>query len=191
MRFSFCKVMLKKASVNRRGPGSDRAWSLYLIREPRVHSNDKQRRRCERRLNLRSKCRAFAAREQRWQANRPADARGEACGFGAPLNHLIGGRLARRCAKTAPARSLPPKNGDQRLGRASLTRGNVAGSHTPGNITPETRLPGCPSWTLIEPCASRRSLILGASWKTFGRCSWPHRIVNSETCAWTGFPSPL
>ena len=122
------KVMLKKASDNRRGPGSDRAWSLYLIREPRVHSNDKQRRRCERRLNLRSKCRAFAAREQRWQANRPADARGEACGFGAPLNHLIGGRLARRCAKTAPARSLPPKNGDQRLGRASLTRGNVAGN---------------------------------------------------------------
>ena len=40
--------------------------------------------------------------------------------------------LARRCAKNAPARSLPPKNGDQRLGRASLTRGNVAGSHTPG-----------------------------------------------------------
>jgi hypothetical protein len=135
-------VTPKKASDNRRGPGSDRAWSLYLIREPRVHSNDKQRRRCERRLNLRSKCHAFAAREQRWQANRPADARGEACGFGAPLNHLIGGRLARRCAKTAPARSLPPKNGDQRLGRASLTRGNVAGSHTPGNITPETRLPG-------------------------------------------------
>src|ERR1700731_1082121 len=35
---------------------------------------------------------------------------------------------------------------------------------------------GCPSWTLIEPCALRRSLILGESWKTFGRCSWPHRI---------------
>jgi hypothetical protein len=35
---------------------------------------------------------------------------------------------------------------------------------------------GCFSWTLIEPCALRRSLILGESWKTFGRCSWPHRI---------------
>ena len=35
---------------------------------------------------------------------------------------------------------------------------------------------GCPSWTLIELCALRRSRILGASWKTFGRCSWPHRI---------------
>jgi hypothetical protein len=44
------------------------------------------------------------------------------------------------------------------------------------NNTPETRLPSCPSWTLIEPCAWRRSLILGESWKTFGRCSWPHRI---------------
>ena len=27
---------------------------------------------------------------------------------------------------------------------------------------------GCPSWTLIEPCALRRSLILGEFWKTFG-----------------------
>jgi hypothetical protein len=34
---------------------------------------------------------------------------------------------------------------------------------------------GCPPWTLIEPCALRRSLILGESWKTFWRCSWPHR----------------
>jgi hypothetical protein len=57
----------KKASDNRHRPGP----VLVLIREPRVHYNDKQRRRCERRLNLRSKCRAFAAREQRWQANRP------------------------------------------------------------------------------------------------------------------------
>ena len=30
---------------------------------------------------------------------------------------------------------------------------------------------GCPSWTLIEPCASRRSLILGASWQVCGRWS--------------------
>jgi Transposase IS200 like len=35
---------------------------------------------------------------------------------------------------------------------------------------------GSPSWTLIEPCASPRSLILGGSWKAFGQCSWPHRI---------------
>jgi hypothetical protein len=31
---------------------------------------------------------------------------------------------------------------DQRLGRASLTCRNVADSHTPGNNTSETRLPG-------------------------------------------------
>jgi hypothetical protein len=31
---------------------------------------------------------------------------------------------------------------DQRLGRAGLTCGNVAYSHTPRNNTPETRLPG-------------------------------------------------
>ena len=28
---------------------------------------------------------------------------------------------------------------------------------------------------LAKSDASRRSLILGGSWKTFGRCSWPHR----------------
>jgi hypothetical protein len=35
-----------------------------------------------------------------------------------------------------------PRITDQRQGSASVTRGNAAGSHTPGNITPETRLPG-------------------------------------------------
>jgi hypothetical protein len=30
----------------------------------------------------------------------------------------------------------------------------------------------------IEPCASLHSLILGASWKTFARCSWPHRMPH-------------
>ena len=34
---------------------------------------------------------------------------------------------------------------------------------------------GCPSWTLIEPCASRRSLILGGRWKTFETYDWPHK----------------
>ena len=41
-----------------------------------------------------------------------------------------------------PARIEKPKIAGQRLGRASLTRGNVADSHTPGNKTSETRLPG-------------------------------------------------
>jgi hypothetical protein len=34
----------------------------------------------------------------------------------------------------------------QRLEHANLTRGNVADSHTPGNNTPETRLPGWGTW---------------------------------------------
>ena len=45
-----------------------------------------------------------------------------------------------------PARAEIPKITGQRLGSASVTRGNVAGSHTPGNITPETRLPGWGTW---------------------------------------------
>src|ERR1700719_4596792 len=43
-----------------------------------------------------------------------------------------------------PARAEIPKITGQRLGSASVTRGNVAGSHTPGNNAPETRLAGCP-----------------------------------------------
>src|ERR1700731_1675298 len=41
----------------------------------------------------------------------------------------------RPAPETFPARAEIPKITDQRLGRASLTRGNVAGSHTPGNNT--------------------------------------------------------
>jgi hypothetical protein len=48
----------------------------------------------------------------------------------------------RPAPETYPARAEVPKITGERLGSASVTRGNVAGSHTPGNITPETRLPG-------------------------------------------------
>src|SRR5580704_8608234 len=44
----------------------------------------------------------------------------------------------RPAPETFPARAEIPKITGQRLGSASVTRGNVAGSHTPGNITPET-----------------------------------------------------
>jgi|SRR5580700_1795556 hypothetical protein len=46
--------------------------------------------------------------------------------------------MARPAPETYSARSEIPKITGQRLGSASVTRGNVAGSHTPGNITPET-----------------------------------------------------
>jgi hypothetical protein len=52
-----------------------------------------------------------------------------------------------------PARAEIPKITGQSLGSASVTRGNVAGSHTPGNITPETRLPG---WVRPAAGPSRR-----------------------------------
>src|SRR5580700_10601025 len=50
----------------------------------------------------------------------------------------------RPAPETYPARAEIPRITGQRLGSASVTRGNAAGSHTPGNITPETRLPGEP-----------------------------------------------
>ena len=47
-------------------------------------------------------------------------------------------RAQRPAPEILPARTEIPKITDQRLGRASLTRGNVADSHAPGNNTPET-----------------------------------------------------
>src|ERR1700730_4869355 len=49
-----------------------------------------------------------------------------------------------RCPKPTPQGAEIPRITGQRLGSASVTRGNVAGSHTPGNNAPETRLAGCP-----------------------------------------------
>jgi hypothetical protein len=48
----------------------------------------------------------------------------------------------RPAPETRPARTAMPKIAGQRLGRASLTRGNVTDSHTLGNNTPATRLSG-------------------------------------------------
>jgi hypothetical protein len=48
----------------------------------------------------------------------------------------------RPAPETRPSRTEMPKIAGQRQGFASVTRGNVAGSHTPGNNTTETGLPG-------------------------------------------------
>src|SRR5580704_12370543 len=45
----------------------------------------------------------------------------------------------RPAPETFPARAEMPQIAGQRLGRAGVTRGNVADSHTPGNNTPENQ----------------------------------------------------
>jgi hypothetical protein len=60
-----------------------------------------------------------------------------------------------------------PEFASQRLGRASLTRGNVGGSHTRGKSLVETALAGCPSWIHIEPCVVPRSPLFGRFLRTF------------------------
>jgi hypothetical protein len=47
-----------------------------------------------------------------------------------------------RTPTTHQSRPEIPEFADQRLGRASLTRGNVGGSHAPGNRIVETALTG-------------------------------------------------
>src|SRR2546430_1736672 len=79
----------------------------------------------------------------------------------APPKRKLENRQQRPAPETRPTRTERPEIADQRLGHPSLTCGNVGDSPPPGNSTPETGLRGCPSWTLIEPCASRRSLMLG------------------------------
>jgi hypothetical protein len=62
----------------------------------------------------------------------------------------------RPAPETRPARTEIPKIAGQRLGRASLTRGNVPDSHPPGNNTPETRLPGPPHGGIKIRCLTPR-----------------------------------
>jgi hypothetical protein len=66
----------------------------------------------------------------------------------------------RLAPETRPLRAEMPQIAGQRLGRAGVTRGNVADSHTPGNNTPETRLPGCPERI--------RTLESKDAWQTLG-----------------------
>jgi hypothetical protein len=93
-----------------------------------------------------------------------------------------------RCffSSQACAEHLPPRPGRRSAGshktgttRAAslLTSCRILGTRRlrklkiRGNIR---ELCGCPSWTLIEPCASPRGPNLEKSWNRFGRCCWPH-----------------
>ena len=63
----------------------------------------------------------------------------------------------RPAPETYPARAEIPKITGQRLGHANLTRGNVADSHTPGNNTLETGLPGWGTlWDKADAAAKTR-----------------------------------
>ena len=58
----------------------------------------------------------------------------------APPKRKLENRNQRPEPETRPARAEMPEIADQRLGHPSLTRGNVADSHTPGNgLTKEGR----------------------------------------------------
>jgi hypothetical protein len=64
----------------------------------------------------------------------------------------------RPAPETYPARAEIPKITGQRLGSASVIRGNVAGSHTPGNNTPGTRLrTKSAEQILVHPIAGART----------------------------------
>ena len=102
-----------------------------------------------------------------------------------------------------------PEFASQRLGRASLTRGNVGGSHTRGKSLVETALAGCPSWIHIEPCVVPRSPLFGRFLRTFELFAsppdqvdefrdhpprgHPDRAANAEawSCGWQSHYSEL
>src|SRR5580700_3694180 len=73
----------------------------------------------------------------------------------------------RPAPETRPLRAEMPQIAGQRLGRAGVTRGNVADSHTPGNNTPETRLPGCP-----ERIRTLESRDAAGHWQRLDRKQW-------------------
>jgi hypothetical protein len=91
----------------------------------------------------------------------------------------------RPAPETYPARAEIPRITDQRQGSASVTRGNAAGSHTPGNITPETRLPGWGTWirTKIDGVrVPRRVLVCHPSSPVPGRAGSPSLSFQPDIC---------
>jgi hypothetical protein len=84
----------------------------------------------------------------------------------------------RPAPETLAQRTKMPEIAGQRPAPASVTRGNVAGSHTPGNITPETRLHGCPE--RIRTFESRDA------WRTLGRLALNFRRRKEWTSAAIG-----
>ncbi|PZR88092.1 MAG: hypothetical protein DLM68_07840 [Hyphomicrobiales bacterium] len=71
----------------------------------------------------------------------------------APPKWKLKNGAQRPAPETRPARTEIPEIADQRRVRASLTPRNVADSHTPGNNTLETGLPGCPQRIREPPIA--------------------------------------
>jgi hypothetical protein len=69
--------------------------------------------------------------------------------------------------ETRAQRTEIPGIGRQRPEPASLTRANVADSHTPGNNTPETRLRGCP-----ERIRTLESRDAAGPWQSLDRKRW-------------------
>jgi hypothetical protein len=63
----------------------------------------------------------------------------------------------RPAPETRPLRAEIPQIAGQRLGRAGVTRGNVADSHTPGSNTPETMTTRSKMWRRISLSRNRFS----------------------------------
>ena len=103
----------------------------------------------------------------------------------------------RPAPETYPARAEIPKIADQRPAPATVTRANVAGSHTPGNNTPETRLAGCPERI--------RTFESEDAWQTLGRLAlnfhrrkeWTFAAIGAhyrhaeKRAGWPRGPAPL
>ncbi len=85
-------------------------------------------------------------------------------------------------ARIYPARAEIPKITDQRLGSVSVTRGNVVGSHRPGNNTPETPTAWLGTWirTKIDGVRVRCSTIASCRLMQKTRSSRQANLVVSR-----------
>ncbi len=88
----------------------------------------------------------------------------------------------RPAPETYPARAEIPKITGQRLGSASVTRGNVAGSRTPGNITPETQLPGCPERIRTFKSRDARQTLGRLALNFHRRKEWTSAAIGASLC---------
>jgi hypothetical protein len=101
--------------------------------------------------------------------------------FAKLVESVSASRLVSRPEIPKCAAEAGPQNGAKKRLNASSARkrdrmpspnpASVALFHASGDTPEKTGMPGCPSWTLIEPCVSRRSPTLGASWQVCWRWS--------------------
>ena len=116
------------------------------------------------------------------------DCRGTTCAIGRPDRSDRAGRVNANWPAfqhdSLVGEGLPALDDDIAIGRVFVAIPAIAETKNTRRYRKDLWLPFLDTYRTL-----RRSLILGEFWKTFGRCSWPHRIKGNADgrLAWVPF----